>query len=527
MTTVAIDFGTSNTVVSIMEADTALPKTLRFSAISRLLKLGKGKENITEISVIPTLAFVKNQDNIIIGEKVRSQRLGMAQPHRLFKGFKRELSADFQAPPRQIEAQQYTAETIAEAFIKEIWHNLQKEEINPSKVIFTAPVGAFERYLDWFRALGNSLEIEKIQLIDESTAAALGYAVKRPNSLVLVIDFGGGTLDLSLVKTFNPNALENADNLKAQVIAKTDAYVGGEDIDNWILEDYLAQIGTSREEIDPISWQNLLEIAEKLKIKLSDEELVKESWLDENTFMSYEISLNREKLEQILENHLLLEQLREALDEVITIALSKGIKKNEIEQVLLVGGTCLIPAIQQLIKLYFGKNKVKLEKPFEAVCHGALTLENIIEIDDYLRHSYAIRLWDNYQKTHNFYPLFTAGIKYPCEREESLILQVVKNEQTTIRLDVGELGKISQAEVTYDSYGRMSSQGVSQKEIYRSLECHHGEVCLAHLDPPGMLGMDRLSVDFAVDENRVLLATVKDLFTDKILVEKQAIAKLN
>ncbi len=525
MTTVAIDFGTSNTVVSILEADTGLPKTLRFPAISRLFKIENSQDNLTEIAVIPTLAFVKDQDHIIIGEKVRSQRLGMAQPHRLFKGFKRELSADFQPPPRQIDQQQYTSEIISEAFIKEIWDNLQKQEINPSNVIFTAPVGAFERYLDWFRDLGNKLGIEHIQLIDESTSAALGYAVKRPNTLVLVIDFGGGTLDLSLVKTVNFN-VQNSTQLKAEVIAKCDAYVGGEDIDSWIVEDYLTQINTSREEIDPISWQNLLEIAEKLKIRLSQEDFAQESWLDENNFMSYNISLNREKLEQILENWLLLEQLREALDEVLTIALSKGVKKSEIEQVLLVGGTCLIPAIQNLIQLYFGKNKVKLDKPFEAVSHGALSLEKVAEIDDYLRHSYAIRLWNKYQNSYDFYPLFEAGIKYPCQREESLYLQVVKSDQTTFRLDIGELGKISQGEVTYDHLGRMTSKGVSQKEIYRSLECHHNEVCIAHLTPPGMLGMDRILVDFEVDEKRVLLATVKDLFTDQILVEKQAIAKL-
>lgn len=527
MTIVAIDFGTSNTVISILEADTGLPKTLRFPEISRVLKMGNQPEKLTEVALIPTLAFIQDQGQVMIGEKVRFQRLGLTETNRLFKGFKRELAADFQAPPRQIDQQLYTAEIVSEAFIQEIWCNLQKQKIQPSQVIFTVPVGAFERYLDWFKDLSYKLAVETFKFIDESTAAALGYAIKKHNSLVLVIDFGGGTLDLSLVKTVNPNADQNLGQLKAEVIAKSDVYLGGEDIDLWIVEDYLAQMNLTQAEIDPLAWQNLLEIAERLKIRLSQEELVKESWLDENNFMSYDISLNRSQLEAILENNQLLEQLREALEEIMMIALSKGIKKSEIEQVLLVGGTCLIPAIQQLIQLYFGKNKVKLDLPFEAVCHGALMLEQVTEIDDYLRHSYAIRLWDQFSQSHHFYSLFSAGTKYPCRREESLILQVVKPEQTTIRLDIGELGKIAQAEVTYDSCGRMTSKGVSQKEVYRSLESHHEEVCLAYLDPPGMLGMDRLCVDFEVNENRLLLATVKDLFTDKILVEKQAIAKLN
>ena len=127
--------------------------------------------------------------------------MGQSQPDRFFKAFKRNLAADFQPPPRNIDGDTYTAESVAEHFIKTIWKQLYLQNIQPEKVIFTVPVGAFERYLDWFRDLGENLGGSEVQVIDESTAAALGYAVKRPGSLVLVVDFGGGTLDLSLVRT--------------------------------------------------------------------------------------------------------------------------------------------------------------------------------------------------------------------------------------------------------------------------------------------------------------------------------------
>ncbi|MEG4394486.1 Hsp70 family protein [Microcoleus sp. BROC3] len=553
MTTVAIDFGTSNTVVCILNPDTQTPETLRLGEMSRIFKTKNLSGDIREISVVPTLVFVKNAGELVLGEKVRSQRLGQSQPDRFFKAFKRNLAADFQPPPRNIDGDTYTAESVAEQFIKTIWKQLYLQNIQPDKVIFTVPVGAFERYLDWFRDLGESLGVAEVQVIDESTAAALGYAVQRPGSLVLVVDFGGGTLDLSLVRTALtpplPPLTKGGRNLasplsqgernlappltkgglggvRAEVLAKSDAYVGGEDIDIWIVEDYLRPIGSSRAEVGPIGWQNLLEIAEKLKIQLSQVNEAKESWFDDENFMSYDLQLNRDKLEEILESRQLLEQLRESLDEVLSIALGKGIGKADIEQVLLVGGTSLIPAVSNLVVSYFGRQKVQRDKPFEAVAHGALALTQLASVDDYLRHSYAIRLWEPYAKAYAYSPIFSKEMKYPCQSSEELTLQVAIEGQREIRLDIGEVAEVSQAEVIFNEKGQMTSSWLNKQTDFRSLDSHHQQVCVAHLNPPGVLGIDRVSVSFEVDERRVLLATVRDLVTGKVLVEKGAIAKL-
>jgi molecular chaperone DnaK (HSP70) len=523
---IAVDFGTSNTVVSILEPDTQTPKSLRFNSISRLFRLKTAKGD-QEIPVVPTLVFVKSQEQYLIGEQVRSQRLGIAQPDRLFKAFKRDLAADFQPPPRQIDGVSYSAAAVSEQFLQQIWQQVLPQ-VQPDQIIFTVPVGAFERYLDWFREMGSCLGVAEVHLVDESTAAALGYAVQRPGSLVLVIDFGGGTLDLSLVRTVAENALsdERRSEIRAEVLAKSDAYVGGEDIDQWIVEDYLHQIGSSRQAVGEVGWQNLLAIAERLKIRLSGAEVAKESWLDEESFTSYEIQLSRSQLEEILEVRQLLEQLRQAIDETLAIALSKGIAKTDIEQVLLVGGSCLIPAVQQLIVSYFGRQRVKMDKPFEAVAQGALALSQLSGLEDYLRHTYAIRLWEPFSKTYSYFPLFAQGAKYPCQRPESLTLQVATDGQREIRLDIGEVAEVAQAEVAYDAQGRMTSAPLRKQETYRSLEIQHDQVCVAHLNPPGQVGIDRISVQFEVNEQRMLVATVEDLLTGQVLVEKGAIAKL-
>ena len=540
MTTVAIDFGTSNTVVCILNPDTQTPETLRLGEMSRIFKTNKSSGDSQEIPVVPTLVFVKNAGELVLGEKVRSQRLGQSQPDRFFKAFKRDLATDFQPPARNLDGETYTPESVAAQFIETIWKQLYQQNIQPDKLIFTVPVGAFERYLDWFRDLAETLGVAEVQLIDESTAAALGYAIKRPGSLVLVVDFGGGTLDLSLVRTAPPSSLPQnggrnlapplskggLGGVRAEVLAKSDAYVGGEDIDIWIVEDYLRQIGSSRAEVSPIGWQNLLEIAEKLKIQLSHVNEAKESWFDDENFMSYDLDLNREKLEEILEYRQLLEQLREALDEVLSIALGKGIGKADIEQVLLVGGTSLIPAVSNLVVSYFGRQKVKTDKPFEAVAHGALALTQLVSVDDYLRHTYAIRLWEPYTKAYAYSPIFSKEMKYPCQSSEELTLQVAIEGQREIRLDIGEVAEVSQAEVTFNQKGQMTSSWLNKQADFRSLDSHHQEVCVAHLSPPGVLGIDRVSVSFEVDQKRVLLATVRDLVTGQVLVDRGAIAKL-
>ena len=536
MTVIAIDFGTSNTVVCTQDPVTLEPRTLKFDKLSRRFETAAG-----QVNVLPSLVFVQGANQLVLGEQVRSQRLGFAQPERLFQAFKRDLVAEYRPPARQLDGQTYTAESISELFIKQIWQQLSAMQLQPQSVVFTVPVGAFELYLDWFRDLAQRLGLPAIQLVDESTAAALGYAVKRPGSVVLVVDFGGGTLDLSLIRTSStplspplvrggatPVSLLDKGGVKAEVLAKSDAYVGGVDIDAWIVEHYLRQVGSSQEEVKEIGWQNLLEVAERLKIKLSNAVEAKESWFDDENFISHELHLTQADLTEILEDRQLLEQLRQTLDEVLAIALSKGISKADIEQVLLVGGSCQIPSVQQLVVSYFGRQKVKLDKPFEAVAHGALALGQLVEIEDYLRHSYAIRLWEPYAREYSYFTLFEKGLKYPCKRSEPLTLQVAIQGQKEIRLDIGEVAAVSQAEVIYDAQGRMTSSQLNKETCFRSLSLGgtQNQVCVAHLEPAGETGVDRVEVNFEVNEQRVLLATVKDLLTGRVLVERGAIAKL-
>lgn len=517
MTTVAIDFGTSNTIVAYIDPLTQQPLTMQLVGLSRLFQL-----QAEAIATVPTQLFI-SETNVLIGEPVRQQRLGFAQPERYFTNFKRDLVADFQPPDRVINQQNYSAARVAALFLQELWQAV-RQEITPTKVVLTVPTGAFERYTSWFREVAEQLSWPSPTWVDESTAAALGYAVHAPRKRCLVVDCGGGTLDLSLVRTSAPVAGQAA-LVQAEVLAKSDAYMGGVDIDRWLVEDYLRRNEITPESLSAVSWQTLLELAERLKVRLSESMTAADSWFDDEAFIAYEMSFDRAQFETILEQNQFLEQLRQAIDEVLTIALSKGIQKANIDQVLLVGGSCQIPAVQQLLIAYFGRSKVRSDKPLEAVAHGALALMQIEAISDELRHSYAIRLWEPHSHSYTFFPLFESGTKYPCKREAALTLQVAIEGQTEIRLDVGEVANQFEAEVTYDRSGRMVSSQLNRCQTFRALG-QAAAVCLAHLNPPGQLGVDRIVVQFAVTAERILVVTVRDLLTQAVLVDGQAVANL-
>ncbi len=513
MSIVAIDFGTSNTVIAVLDPEQDQIQILSLPELSARLD--------PQVDAVPTVVYV-DPERIWVGEPVRAQRLAMRDPQRYFRGFKRDLVAEFVPPPRQLDGRTYGSEQVAELFLRAIIAGIQNQGIQPSQVIFTVPVGSFERYAQWLRQLAAGLELPSVGIVDESTAAALGYAIEQPGSCVLVVDFGGGTLDLSLVRIQVPSPGETT--LKAEVIAKSEAWVGGIDIDTWILERHLQQMGLTQAEVGSLGGQILLDIAERLKIRLSDQATAVESWFDDERFMAHEISLTQMELESLLEQNGLLDQLRQALDEIVILAQQKGIPRRQIDQVVLVGGTCKIPAIQTLIKTAFGPHKVSGSQPLSAVAVGALKVGSHLQITDHLRHSYALRLWDPALQTPILLPILEKGSSYPHRCADPLILQAAQAGQTEICLDIGQVREGSQSEVAFDEQGRMTSRPLIRPADFRPLQTD--PLCLAQLDPAGQPGADRLRLELEVDPGRMLRATLWDLLTGTLLAEGIPVVRL-
>ncbi|MFN3926073.1 MAG: Hsp70 family protein [Pseudanabaenaceae cyanobacterium] len=490
MAIVAIDFGTSNTVVAVRAQ--GQDSIWHFPALTRTFSTGQGP-----VGVVPSLAYkLPRGGGWLWGEQVRLLGAEAKSSPRYWHSFKRELVATAQSPDRRLDGEIFNSGIVAELFMERLITGI---ELAVEQVVFTAPVGAFNSYLQWFRHFTKKLFPQlSVLLVDESTAAALGYALSKPYQIIMVIDFGGGTLDISIVRTLEIVAEQRA--LEAEVIAKADAYIGGVDIDQWIAEYWQGDPS------DAQGWLELLQTAEQAKMGLP--------------VAGY--SLSRSELTDILERRGLLDQLRQTIDEALESALRRGISKSAIEQVLLVGGSCLLSPVQELVCAYFGKQRVHLDQPFTAVARGGLVLGSQAWVQDYLHHSYGIRLWEPFVKQYQFYPLFGRGTQYPTQLAEPVILQVANDGQTQVVLDIGEVADSAQAEITYDSAGKMTSAQLLKHSDFQTLQ-----TLTLNLDPPGELGTDRLALHLRIASDRTLILSVTDLLTGAVLLEDYSVYRLN
>jgi molecular chaperone DnaK (HSP70) len=525
----AIDFGTSNTVVVRWNSVTQAAETLALPGVSQ--KLGDNPP------LIPSLVYVEDatRGEIISGQAVRDRGLDLSSNPRFFRNFKRGIGADIQGFLPELDGRIVTFEQAGEWFLAAIMQQLQaNQEVN--SVVFTVPVDSFEAYRHWLTQVCHSLNVNEVRLLDEPTAAALGYGLTMQGNL-LVIDFGGGTLDLSLVRLeggsqpstkpvgfllkWGQRVLEDSAQRPklARVLAKAGQNLGGSDIDQWLVEHFATTQGLTSSALT-------LRLAERLKIQLSQQQTATEVYFNDETFESYELTLDRPQLEEILRQHQFFDQLDASMLQVLQQAQRQSITPEAIDAVLLVGGTAQMPALQTWVEQYFPSEKIRSEKPFEAIAQGALQLNRGIEIKDFLYHSYGVRYWDRRNNCHNWHPLIKQGQPYPMPEPVELVLGASTENQPSIELIIGELGsETSSTEVYYDGDRLVTRTAASGQTAVKPL--NEQARTIANLTPPGYPGNDRIKILFHVDQSRFLRITVEDLLTLRTLIDDCPVVKLS
>ncbi|HTL89935.1 MAG TPA: Hsp70 family protein, partial [Leptolyngbya sp.] len=307
----------------------------------------------------------------------------------------------------------------------------------------------------------------------------------------------------------------------ARVIAKAGQNLGGSDLDNWIVDHFVNTQGLTPTPL-------IARLAERLKIQLSLSTQAQEVFFDDETFETYDLSLTRSQLEQILRDRGFFTQLDESMEQVLQQARRQGLANSDIDAVLLVGGTVQIPAVQNWVRQYFDQSLIRCEKPFEAIAQGALQLSQGVQLKDFLYHGYGIRYWDRRQNCHGWHPLIKAGQPYPMENPVELVLGASVDQQPSIELIIGELGtETVQTEVFFDGDRLVTRNIASSQTPVQALNDRDGSRSIAELDPPGAPGSDRIKVQFQVDGDRFLKITVEDLLTARTLVEDQPVVQLS
>lgn len=529
--TIAIDFGTSNTVISRWNQTTKEAEIVKLPNISII--------SVQNPPLIPSLVYVENaaEKKVIIGQQVRDKGYDINTESRFFRNFKRGIGAKIQGFLPEIDGQIISFERVGKLFLEEVIGSILKIPLPVESLIFTVPVDSFETYRNWLGEVCQSLQVEQVRMIDEPTAAALGYGMADAE-ILLVVDFGGGTLDLSLVRLDNSmgkqpvglilkwgeKSFSKSSNQKvktARVLAKAGKNLGGSDIDNWLVDYFVKSQGIEKSPL-------ITRLAEKLKIQLSLQQQGTEVFFDDESLESYELELGRDGFEEILRENGFFASLDESMSQVLQQAKRQGIELSEIGAVLLVGGTVQIPAVQRWVREYFDAGKIRCEKPFEAISQGALQLVQGVEVKDFLYHSYGIRYWDRKKNAHSWHPLIKSGQPYPMSSPIKLVLGASMNSQPSIELVLGELGAESDATEVYFDGDRLITRKISgEQTAVQLLNDREGGRSIAQLNPLGNLGRDRIKVLFWVDESRFLRITVEDLLTNETLLNEQAVVQLS
>lgn len=534
MTNYAIDFGTSNTVITRWNAATGEAETVNLPGLS--VQLAQNPP------LIPSLVYVEDaqQGNVIVGQTVRDRGLDLTTDPRFFSSFKRGIGSQIQGFLPELDGKTLSFEQIGQWFLSQIIAKLSPSPTDTiESLILTVPVDSFEAYRHWLTEVCQSLPVEQLRILDEPTAAALGYGVADGDTL-LVVDFGGGTLDLSLVQLnqevqtgtkplgfilkWGEKVLGERSGQKpkiARVLAKAGQNLGGSDIDNWLVDYFVQTQGISR---SPLTTR----LAERLKIKLSSASTATEVYFNDETLESYELNLDRQTFETILRDHQFFDNLNERMTQLLQQARRSGIEVADIDAVLLVGGTVKIPAVQEWVQQYFNAETIRSRKPFEAIAQGALQLAQGIEVQDFLYHSYGIRYWDRRNNCHNWHPIIKAGQPYPMSNPVELVVGASIENQPSIELIVGELGAETGAtEVYFEGDRLVTRQLGGGKTAVQPLNDRDGARTIAQLTPPANPGRDRIKLKFSVDRDRALRLTVDDLLTDQTVLQNQIVAQLS
>jgi molecular chaperone DnaK len=373
---IGIDLGTTNSVVSIMEGGT--PKVLVNEEGARttpsVVAFTKDGEKL--VGQIAKRQAVTNPENTIYSAKrFIGRRPDEVKEETKFVPYKVVPNGNDSA--FEVRGKKVTPEEISAAILgklKKVAEDYLGAEV--TEAVITVPAYFNDAQRQATKDAGRIAGLDVKRIINEPTAAALAYGLdKKKDEKIAIYDFGGGTFDISV--------LEVGDNVVEVKATNGDTHLGGDNFDErilvWMIDEFKKDQGIDLKS-DKMALQRLKEAAEKAKIELSSA-----SETDINLpFVTADASgpkhlamkLTRSKFEQLIEDLIV-----RAMEPVKKCLADAGLKASEIDEVVLVGGSTRVPAIQKAVKDFFGKEPNKSVNPDEVVAIGAAVQGGVLAGD--------------------------------------------------------------------------------------------------------------------------------------------------
>ncbi len=465
--------------------------------------------------LIPSIVALAKNGERLVGDLAKRQ--AVTNPKNTISAVKRFIGRRFQDQEVQKELKRFPYETKerqdggVEIKMGDKWYTpieissqiLQKIKIDAEEklgdkitnVVITCPANFDDSQRKATKTAGEIAGFNVLRIINEPTAAALAYGFgrKKPEKVV-VYDFGGGTFDVTILD-ISPDTVE--------VLATGgEAHLGGEDFDqriiNWVIEQFQKEQGIDLSK-DPLALQRVKEAAEKAKIELSSalETEINLPFISADQagpkHLLYKI--NRAQFENLTRDMIerSIERVRKTLEEA-------KLSKNEIDEIVLVGGTTLIPEVREEVKNFFGKEPNKSINPEEVVAMGAAIQAEILRAKE-------------------------EGRAPEGEIKSVLLLDVLP-----LSLGIETLGGINttmiQKNTTIPTAKTQIFSTAADSQPSVEINVLQGERPMATDDrsigrfildgiPPAPRGIPQIEVTFDVDANGILTATAKDKATSK------------
>ncbi len=463
--TIGIDLGTTNSVVAVMEG--GKPTVIANAEGSR---------------TTPSIVGFSKTGERLVGQLAKRQAI--LNPDKTVISIKREMGNDYKV---NIDGKNYSPQEISAMILRKLADDASSylgEKV--TSAVITVPAYFNDAQRQATKDAGKIAGLDVLRIVNEPTAAALAYGLEKDKpEKVLVFDLGGGTFDVSI--------LEIGDGVHEVLSTSGDTRLGGDDFDEKIIN-YLAEEFKKQEGIDlrndKQAMQRLKEAAEKAKCELSSvvETTVNLPFItaDANGPKHLDVSLTRAKFEEL--SHDLLERCKKPVEQALKDA---GLSKGDIDEVVLVGGSTRIPAVQALVKEYTGKEPNQSVNPDEVVAVGAAIQAGVLagEVKD-------IVLLD-------VTPL-TLGIETLGGVMTSLVPR-----NTTI--------PVSKSQVFSTADNNQTAVDIHVLQGERPMAKDNKSLGMFRLDgiPPAMRGVPQIEVTFDIDANGIVNVSAKDKATNK------------
>ena len=463
--TIGIDLGTTNSCVAVMEG--GKPTVIANAEGSR-----------TTPSIV---AFSKSGERLV-GQLAKRQAI--VNPDRTIASIKRHMGENYKV---NIDGKDYTPQEISSMILRKLADDASKylgEKV--TSAVITVPAYFNDAQRQATKDAGKIAGLDVLRIVNEPTAAALAYGLEKDKAeKVLVFDLGGGTFDVSV--------LEIGDGVHEVLSTSGDTHLGGDDFDqkvmDWICEEFKKQEGIDLKG-DKQAMQRVKEAAEKAKCELSSvfETNINLPFItaDANGPKHLDLNLTRAKFEDLCFD--LLERCKKPVEQALQDA---GISKNDINEVVLVGGSSRIPAVQKLVKDYTGKEPNQSVNPDEVVAVGAAIQAGVLagEVKD-------IVLLDVTPLTLGIEtlggvmtPLVPRNTTIPVSKSQ--VFSTAENNQTAVDIQVLQ-GERPMARDN-KSLGMFRLEGIA----------------------PAMRGIPQIEVTFDIDANGIVNVSAKDKATNK------------